>query len=111
MTEQRICQAIAIGVVFGIPLTILGELFLVTSAEAASLHMLAQIMTAPGGLYRAMTGRDVFASAGTMSIYLLIQASYYTAIAYAVLLVIHKVTDKREPRVDGKTEETERRVS
>lgn len=89
MNEHRIFQAIAIGIVGGMPLSILGELFLTTSVEASSLHTLGQILTATRGLFLAITGMNAFANEVTFSIYMLIQAFYFMIASYVLLSVIH----------------------
>ncbi len=89
--ENPIWQSLAIGVVIGVPLTIMGELFLSAASPGFSpLRLLGQIMTGPGEIYRVLTQGNVFASPSTLCLYLLVQAFYYTALVFAMLTLVQR---------------------
>lgn len=75
-------SAFAIGIVCGPILTAAGE-WLRTDSDIHVLgKLLGSILTFPGVLYTAFTGRDPFHSLSAMCVYFLVQIIYFTAIVF-----------------------------
>jgi hypothetical protein len=88
-TNQLIWQAISIGVMAGVPLTLLGEyLFSLSRDGAAWLHAVGLLLAAPVVAYSTVTGHSVFASTAATIMYFILQIVYGTVMTFLFLLLI-----------------------
>jgi hypothetical protein len=88
-TNQLIWQAISIGVMAGVPLTLLGEYFFSLSRNGTAwLHAVGLLLAAPVVAYSTVTGHSIFASTATTIMYFILQIAYGTVMAFLFLLLI-----------------------
>lgn len=85
--EDSFWRALAIGIVCGAPLTVVGEL-LRGPGYPSFWRAIGLILTLPGVLYSVMSGRDVFATPASMSVYFLAQMAFYTVVVFLFITVI-----------------------
>lgn len=87
-TNQLIWQAISVGVVAGVPLTLLGEyLFSLSCNGSAWLYVVGLLLAAPGVAYCTVTGHSVFASTVATITYFILQIVYVTVVTFLFLLL------------------------
>ena len=87
-TNQLIWQAISIGVMACVPLTLLGEyLFSLSRDGSAWLHAVGLLLAAPGVAYSTVTGHSIFASTAATITYFILQIVYGTVVTFLFLLL------------------------
>lgn len=89
-TRDPFWRALAIGVVYGAPLTAAGELLRHGQEYHPLWRAIGLVLTVPGVLYSAMTGRDVFATPVSMSVYFLAQMVFYTVVVSLFIAAIQR---------------------
>lgn len=86
--DRLIWQAISIGVVAGVPLSLLGEVLLSTARDGpAWLYVAGLLLAAPAAAYSAVTGNSVFAGTATLLAYFILQIVYCTVVTFLFLLL------------------------
>ncbi|MHB8697722.1 MAG: hypothetical protein ACYC9J_06745 [Sulfuricaulis sp.] len=81
-SRDPVWRAVAIGIVLGAPFTVLGEQLNGGREQIPFWHTVGLIFTAPGVLYRTVTGRDVFATAASMCLYFLVLNGFYAIVVF-----------------------------
>lgn len=87
-TNQLIWQALSIGVMAGVPLTLLGELlFSISRDGSAWLYAVGLLLAAPGVAYSTVTGHSIFASTAATITYFILQIVYVSVVTFLLLLL------------------------
>ena len=94
--EDLIWRALAIGFVCGPILTALGELLRLGTEPHVMWRALRVILTLPGVLYTAFTGRDPFLSLSEMGVYFLVQIVYVTVIVFVFLATARFLAPRKD---------------
>mgnify|MGYP001617024894 CR=1 FL=1 len=87
-TRDPFWRALAIGIVYGAPLTAVGELLRHGQEYHPLWRAIGLVLTLPGVLYGGMTGRDVFVSPLSMSVYFLAQMGFYAVVVFLFTAVV-----------------------
>jgi uncharacterized membrane protein YhhN len=88
-TEHLICQAISIGVVAGVPLSLLGEILLAANRDGSAwLYAAGLLLAAPGVAYCAITGSNAFANTAATLTYFILQIVYCAVVSFFLLLLV-----------------------
>ena len=86
-TGDAFWRALAIGIVCGAPLTAAGELLRHGQEYHPLWRAIGLVLTLPGVLYGVMTGRNVFASSLSMSVYFAVQMVFYAVVVFLFIAV------------------------
>jgi len=87
-TERLVWLAISIGVVAGVPLSLLGEILLSNAREGpAWLYVVGLLLAAPSTAYSAVTGNSVFAGTAILLTYFILQIVYCIVMTFFLLLL------------------------
>ena len=87
-TEYLLWQAISIGVVAGVPLSLLGEILLAASRDGpAWLYVVGLLLAAPGAAYCTITGSHAFANTAATMTYFILQIVYCAVVTFFLLLL------------------------
>ncbi len=92
-TEHLIWQAISIGVVAGVPLSLMGELLLAANRDGSAwLCVVGLLLAAPAAAYSAVTGDSVFAGTATTLTYFILQIVYCIVVTFFLLLLFQQAS-------------------